>query len=750
MKKIITYLLLLVIFFTSFNINAGAEVEEVTLLPAVEATNTGDKWGYINQTGLFVIKPTYDFAADFNDKGIAIVKNNTNSEFDYGDVYFINKSGKVVSGPFTSYTPVFINGLAIIVTNKASSVVVDEAGKVILQSKYPLDNYSESLLSFYDSSKNCYGFMDLKGKIVLPAKYYSVEPFKNGKAIVQVNAGKYSVIDKNGKVLENLKSYNNYSSSEGLTVYYDEKSSNYGYKLFNGTVSIKPQFKSAEPFKDGYTVVSIPHGDYGQRYGLINKKGEYVVKPEYSEVKYLGQGLYAVAKNFDLFSEYYAPKALMNIKGELLTDYQFNSISEFAGEYAIANKNTTTLFIDRKGNIVEKLPQLKGIGHMEFIGDIIKAEVDGGLIYFDKNGKIIWQKNDTVLLSNNIIVNKLKYRRDYLTYIEYPEVKGMKDNSIQENVNARLKKFFLDGYEGDPVEIMGNIDDNDEYYEDISIKYTLEKNNDLLIIEKSGYWYPIGAAHGMPSKEYVYIDTSTGVFYQLKDLFKANSKYSEKLASIVNNKFALNKRIGDISGEFSYFVDKVDVSADQPFILGKDSLKVYYYPYEISSYAAGFIEFEIPYGQLTSIIDTKGAFWNSFDKKILTKKINVISYGINADTVKSIESVMDFYEKNLIEAINSNNFSKVEGCLLKGSNLYNSQKKLVPYLYNKNTKEKLTKYEIYAIDYDYENKQYRAYVLEEIAIKYSGKNYVNNKYSWCYTLKADSSGKLKLTDIRKW
>src|SRR5690606_2607966 len=139
-------------------------------------------------------------------------------------------------------------------TDKATSFVVDETGKVILQSKYPLDNYSENLLSFYDSSKYCYGFMDLKGKIVLPAKYYSVEPFKNGKAIVQLNADTYSVIDKNGKVLENIKSYNNYSSSEGLTVYYDEKSSKYGYKLFNGTVSIKPQYKSAEPFKDGYAI----------------------------------------------------------------------------------------------------------------------------------------------------------------------------------------------------------------------------------------------------------------------------------------------------------------------------------------------------------------------------------------------------------------------------------------------------------------------------------------------------------------
>ena len=213
---------------------------------------------------------------------------------------------------------------------------------------------------------------------------------------------------------------------------------------------------------------------------------------------------------------------------------------------------------------------------------------------------------------------------------------------------------------------------------------------------------------------------------------------------------SLNKRIGDISGSISYFVDRVDVSAEQPFIIGKDCLKVYYAPYDIASYAAGFINFEIPYGQLTDIIDTKGAFWNSFDKKIINKKINTLMSELEPSTIKSIESVIGSYEKNIIEAINSNNFAKVEGCLLKGSNLYNSQKKLVSNLYKKNTKEKLTKYEIYNIYNVYESDGYLAYVIEEVAVKYSGKNYVNNKYYWCYTIEVDSAGNYKLTDIRKW
>lgn len=755
MKKLVTMLLFVLMLLTNFCIYTGAENDE-KLLSASSLTSAGEKWGYINEAGQFIIKPTYDSVSEFNDKGIAIVENQKQGD-DYGDVYFINKSNKVVSGPFKSNIPEYQNGVAVLLTNntKEQSIVVDELGKILLKSKYVLSNYSENLFTYYEPSKDTYGFMDIKGKIIIPAKYKDVQSFKDGKATVQVGQEKYSVIDKTGKVLETYNCYN-YNSSEGLTPYYDTKGEKYGYKFYNGTIALTPKFISADRFTNGYAIISIPYGEYDQHYGIINKKGDYVVKPEYSAIVDLGQGLYSVTKNFNLFNNYYyAPKALMNIKGELLTDYKFTNILAFEGDYAVASNNTTTFFIDKNGDTVKTLPQSNGIGGMKINGDIIKAYIDGGFAYLNKNGDTIYQRNETIQFNNNININKLKYRRDFITYIEYPEITGMKDKTVQDSVNAKLKKYFINGYENNPVEIKVNTDldaepSEDENYEEVNVNFSAEQNKDLIIIGKYGYWFPIGAAHGQPTQDYYYIDTKTGVFYQLKDLFNSNSNYAQKLTSIVSNQFNLNKRIGEISGEFGYLVDKVSVSSNQPFMLGKDSLKVYYTPYEIACYAAGFPEFEIPYGQLTSIINTKGAFWNSFDKTIVNKKINILSYGINSSTATSLENVIGSYEKNIIEAINTNKFSKVEGCLLNGSNLYNSQKKLVYNLYKKNTKEKLTKFDIYALTFDSTSNEYKAFVQEEVAIKYSGKSYVNKKFSWCYTIKADSAGNFKLTDICKW
>ncbi len=742
-KTTLSILLFVFLVFLSVSFHSiTASAEENVLYPASVLTSSGDRWGYIDQNGTFSIKPDYGFAGEFNEKGVAIVANG-NSLYDVCKVSFINKSGKVTAGPFSSYIPEFRNGLAILRGANEDSVVVDSSGKVILKTKYRVIDYQDGMLSFYDNKLH-YGFMDLKGKVVIPAKYFSVNNFENGKAVVEVNAGKFSVINKAGKVIEELKYYNTYNSSEGLTSYYDEKSKKTGYKFYNGTIAIQPLFYTAGPFKDGYAVVEIESNKSANKYGLIDKKGNFVIQPEYSGINYVGSGLYAVSIYSDIpYSSYYLPKALFNSKGKQLTDFKYYRIGEFQNGYSTASDSTSTFFIDKTGNIVDKLSKLQGIGEMKFIGNVLQAKLDGGLTYLKENGEVIWQKDNSIPLKDGIKVKKVAFRPDYFTFIEYPELSGMENTTVQDSINNKLKAEFLNNIGSETS------NDDEEYLEELTRNFSTNVNKDLLIIDKSGYWYPVGAAHGMPSQDYFYIDLKTGVFYQLKDLFKSGSNYADKLTSLVKNQILLDERVATISGGLAYFDTKVTVSEDQPFILGSDSLKIYYHPYEIAPYAAGFPEFEIPYGQISSIIDTKGAFWNAFDKTVVNHKPKLF-WDINNSTVKEIENTINLYEQNIITAINNNKFASVEPYLLKGSNLYNSQKKLVSSLYKKNTREKLVKYEIYAIEQVNDSSTYRVYVFEEIGVKYSGKDYVNNKYSWCYTVKLDTDSKFKLSDILKW
>ncbi len=741
-KTALSILLSVFILFLSVSFHSiTASAEENVLYPASVLTSSGDKWGYIDQNGTFFIKPYYAFAGEFNEKGVAIVADG-NSLYDVCKVSFINKSGKVTAGPFSSYIPEFSNGLAILRGANEGSIVVDSSGKVLFETKFRVISYQDGMLSFYDNKLH-YGFMDLKGKVVIPAKYFSVSNFENGRAVVEVTAGKFSVINKSNKVVEELKCYNTYNSSEGLTSYYDEKIKKTGYKFYNGTIAIQPLFYTAGPFKDGNAVVEIESDELANRYGLIDKKGNFIIKPEYSGINYVGSGLYAVSNYTDIpYSSYYQLKALFNGKGEQLTDFNYYRIDEFQNGYATACDSTSTFFIDKTGNIVDKFSKLQGIGEMKFIGNVLQAKLDGGLTYLKENGDVIWQKDNSISLKDEIKVKKVAFRPDYFTFIEYPELSGMENTTVQNSINGKLKAEFLNNTGSETST-------DEEYLEELTRNFSTFVNKDLLIINKSGYWYPVGAAHGMPSQNYLYIDLKTGVFYQLKDLFKPGSNYTDKLTSLVKNQILLDDRIGAISGGLAYFDTNVTVSKDHPFILGSDSLKIYYYPYEIASYAAGFPEFEIPYGQINSIIDTNGAFWNAFDKTLVNHKPKLL-WDISNSTVKEIENTINLYELNIITAINNNKFTSVEPYLLKGSSLYNSQKKLVSSLYKKNTREKLVNYEIYAIEQVNDSSTYRVYVLEEIGVKYSGKDYVNNKYSWCYTVTLDTDSKFKLSDILKW
>lgn len=113
----------------------------------------------------------------------------------------------------------------------------------------------------------------------------------------------------------------------------------------------------------------------------------------------------------------------------------------------------------------------------------------------------------------------------------------------------------------------------------------------------------------MPLMDYYYFDLNTGMFYQLKDLFKADSDYRTKINDMIQSTIAAQTE----SGEFYYFPDSfVGITEDQHFKLEQDAITIYFYPYDIAAYAAGFPEFIIPFADIANEIDTSGAFWNSF------------------------------------------------------------------------------------------------------------------------------------------
>jgi hypothetical protein len=756
MKKLLL-LPLMAICLLSFLPIPNGNAQSNILLPAEKYNSNGElKWGYINNGGKFVIEPKYDYVQDFNSKGIAIaIINSTEKGSINSNAYFIDTLGKIVLGPLTSnessiYNLNFTNGYAFIYDNVRGSTLINDIGKVVLKTMYRIEGVSEDIISISEKQGNStkYGYMDIQGKILIAPKFLSAYNFKNGQALVEPALGKYNLIDKTAKILEVSDSVNKLSNENSdIYPFLDDTKKKYGYMDKNGEILITPQFDEADDFIDGTAIVAVYIKDGESKKGLIDAAGNYVIKPEYTNIYSLGNNLYGVSNEGYEWNYSYCPYAVFDSTGKKLSDFIYYNIQPFIGDYASACSNTQTFFIDKEGKIAEDLPKLQGIGTMELDKDIITANVGETHSYLKSDGISIWkQDNLKYSFPNGIQIRSHRYIPDLYTSIEYPEVLGIADKKVQDKINNELKKLFI------PIaQSTVNVDTEDDVGATDSINYSVRINNNLLMVEKTGEFYPLGAAHGMLTDYTYHIDLKTGSLYELKNIFKGNSKYLDKLKTLIVKQIQLNLRIKDESLSFYYFDENPTISPDISFTINKDCLTLSFAPYEISSFAAGFISFNIPYGQIIDIIDAKGAFWNSFNKEVTKSKINLIG-DVYEDTSLKIQSLMKNYETQIIDAINLNNFKKVEPTLFKDSNLYTSQKKLVSDLYKKGTKEKLESYEIYAIGYSYDEDSYKVYVFENIAIKTPpAKAYTSKKFSWCYTIKPDNITKsFKLTKIEKW
>ncbi|AZN42206.1 TcaA NTF2-like domain-containing protein [Paenibacillus albus] len=110
---------------------------------------------------------------------------------------------------------------------------------------------------------------------------------------------------------------------------------------------------------------------------------------------------------------------------------------------------------------------------------------------------------------------------------------------------------------------------------------------------------------------------------------------------------------------------------------------------------------------------------------------------------------MNAYEESMVEAVNKNRFSLVEGLLDPDGPLYRQQESLVRRLSSKNIKEKLIRYQIMNIQKM--NGNYKFYIIEKIGVYYPDGRVDMNEYEWIYTVTEDAgTGQTKVYSIERW
>lgn len=569
--------------------------EQSDIYPARLSDLGEQKWGYISNAGKFVLQPSFTEAQRFQSNDLAVAGEGDKSGL-------IDRSGRYVVKPRYEHIGDFQDDLAVAYDEKGF-VVLNTKGEIISQKLPYISSYNNNRAAYYirpQDDKIQYGYLDEKGKTVIEPVFKYAGKFDGDKAVVMLSDNGYALIDISGNILKKFEYAYVMGISDGMMAFTPEQSGKFGYLNSTGEVAIAPRFLTALDFMYGTAVVNASEDYAINLYGLIDKKGKFLINPQYNDIQQLGDNMVALGIPIDADNIFTGSKyALAKQDGTILTDFIYYRIEPFKDGAASVYDNANSFFIDKEGKRITDLPFVEGIGTMEQLDGLVYADIDQRPYYMNKQGAIVYKPSQSIMLENGIKVSEEKFRpnRDYLVY--YPVLSKLDNIKVENDINTKLRDIWA----GTDVKPSDNLD----YHYESNFNIGFNRKN-LLVLQESGYDYPFGAAHGMPILQYVHVDTKSGAFYQLEDLFKGGSNYTEVLSGIVE------EQIKEHGEEMGVWQDSYKgIKPDQPFYLTADALMLYFEPYEIAPYAAGFPTFTIPFTEISNIINKKGSFWLSFN-----------------------------------------------------------------------------------------------------------------------------------------
>lgn len=330
-------------------------------------------WGYINETGSYVIEPAFSRACPFNNDGYATVKD------EYSQLWgMIDRFGDYYIEPiFAGLGNEFSEGLLPAKDPEAGWGYIDESGEFVIE---PMYTYAEkfsggkarvSMVDFgvvADVSPYTY-LIDKNGnELEDPGEPEDNEvPKRDGitdpesglcRACVKDETGetKYVFVnEENEIVLPKTKvPYEQAGDfSEGLALVCDSDGTAFGYIDTEGNWAIEPQFIAANEFQDEIAVVGkIFDEGAPEKYQVIDKSGNCIW--EFDEYELLG-GSYSgeripVSRYLD--DEGISKVGFYDKEGNMIIDHIFDKTKGIAKDssYAKVSYEGYWGIIDKDGN----------------------------------------------------------------------------------------------------------------------------------------------------------------------------------------------------------------------------------------------------------------------------------------------------------------------------------------------------------------------------------------------------------------
>lgn len=236
---------------------------------AVYRSRYNDQYGFIDETGDFVIPCIWTEASSFSE-GLAMVKDGRER---YG---FINGKGETVIPCQWKRAGIFSEDLAYVKDGNDKYGFIDKTGKVVFPCIWgDAKSFSEGLAAVRNiTNGTTWGFIDKTGKLVIQfGKWKEAGSFKEGLAPVAKGIyynEKWGIIDKTGKEVIKCKWSWIELPSEGLCIVRSGRK--YGYVNEKGKLVIPCQWKNAYSFHNGVAMVEDENGNKHK----IDKTGKII------------------------------------------------------------------------------------------------------------------------------------------------------------------------------------------------------------------------------------------------------------------------------------------------------------------------------------------------------------------------------------------------------------------------------------------------------------------------------------------
>ena len=151
------------------------------------------------------------------------------------------------------------------------------------------------------NSEGKYGVIDDKGQVIISPKYYSLSIGTDGVILTYNEDDKLVVIDKNEKKLGviSLETYSivtgSYCEDKIIVQKCNDKEGIYYVldKAGNELFEISKARYGTDSFNDGY----LAFGGTDGKYGVVDDKGNTVIRPKYEYINNIGNGQFSVLKN---------------------------------------------------------------------------------------------------------------------------------------------------------------------------------------------------------------------------------------------------------------------------------------------------------------------------------------------------------------------------------------------------------------------------------------------------------------------